>query len=217
MTTTVNSSTATTATSSTATSLTATSAADLSSQFLKMLVAQMKNQDPLNPTDNAQITSQMAQISTVSQLGNVNTAISGLTTQFGQLQAIQGVGLMGHEVTVAGNQLRVAGSAADAAFQLPTTASAVQVQVLDASGNVVDTIKMSNVSAGVHSFNWTVPTAQQGKSLHFAVTAQANGQDITATALENQKITAVSSANNTLAIELANGQQVSYGDVLTVK
>lgn len=214
MSTTVNSSTSASTATGSPSALTATSAADLSSQFLKMLVAQMQNQDPLNPTDNSQITSQMAQISTVSQLGTINTSIGGLGTQFGQLQAVQGAGLVGHSVSVQGNQLRVNGAAADAGFQLASAADAVQVQVTDPAGNVLDTINLSNVSAGTHSFNWTVPSANQGEALSFNVSATAGGQAVSATPLENQTVSSVSSSNNSLAIELANGQQVAYSDVV---
>ncbi|MDQ6680312.1 MAG: flagellar hook assembly protein FlgD, partial [Pseudomonadota bacterium] len=58
-------------------------------RFLKLLVAQMKNQDPLSPMDNAQVTSQMAQINTVSGIDKLNKTVEGLSSQFAQLQAVQ--------------------------------------------------------------------------------------------------------------------------------
>ena len=69
-------------------------------RFLKLLVAQMQNQDPLNPMDNAQVTSQMAQINTVSGIEKLNTTVPGLNSQFVQLQALQGATLVGRDVTV---------------------------------------------------------------------------------------------------------------------
>ena len=59
-------------------------------RFLKLLVTQMQNQDPLNPMDNAQITSQLAQINTVNGIDKLNTTVEGLNTQFVQMQALQG-------------------------------------------------------------------------------------------------------------------------------
>ena len=78
-----------------------------SDRFLKLLVAQMKNQDPLNPMDNAQVTSQMAQINTVTGIDKLNSTVQGLSTQFVQLQAMQGASLVGRDVIVAGNKLSV--------------------------------------------------------------------------------------------------------------
>src|ERR1700712_3697430 len=84
-----------------------TSAEDQSNRFLKLLVAQMSNQDPLNPMDSAQVTSQMAQISTVQGVQTLNKTVSGLDSQFTQLQTMQGAALVGHDVATDGNSLRV--------------------------------------------------------------------------------------------------------------
>jgi flagellar basal-body rod modification protein FlgD len=65
----------------------------------------MQNQDPLNPMDNAQITSQMAQINTVSGIEKLNTSVPASTASFVQLQALAGASLVGHDVTLAGNRL----------------------------------------------------------------------------------------------------------------
>ena len=85
-----------------------------SDRFLKLLVAQMQNQDPLNPMDNAQVTSQMAQINTVTGIEKLNTTVQGLNGQFVQLQALQGASLVGRDVIVAGNRCSVDRRAASA-------------------------------------------------------------------------------------------------------
>src|SRR4051812_530763 len=74
-------------------------------RFLKLLVAQLKNQDPLNPMDNAQVTTQMAQIQTVSGIDKLNTTVQGLNGQFAQLQALSGASLVGHDVLIEGNRI----------------------------------------------------------------------------------------------------------------
>src|SRR5438045_7853032 len=86
---------------------TATDDPGSSDRFLKLLVTQLQNQDPLNPMDNAQVTSQMAQINTVTGIDKLNTTVQGLSSQFVQLQAMQGASLVGRDVIVAGNKLRV--------------------------------------------------------------------------------------------------------------
>ena len=65
----------------------ASDASVTSDRFLKLLVAQMQNQDPLNPMDNAQVTSQMAQINTVTGIDKLNATVQGLSSQFMQLIA----------------------------------------------------------------------------------------------------------------------------------
>ena len=122
----------------------AASTTDLSDRFLKLLVTQMQNQDPLNPLDNAQVTTQMAQINTVSGIDKLNKSFADLsntlTTKLGsvmgpsldklnatlqtlsgqmlQSQALQGAGLVGHTVLLSGNQLSFSSSkAADGSTQ----------------------------------------------------------------------------------------------------
>ena len=76
-------------------------------RFLKLLVAQMQNQDPLNPMDNAQVTSQMAQINTVTGLQKVNESIQTLGSRLLQSQAMQGASVIGHDVTFEGDSVTV--------------------------------------------------------------------------------------------------------------
>ena len=87
-------------------------------RFLKLLVAQMQNQDPMNPLDNAQVTSQMAQINTVTGNDKLNTTVAGLNGQLVQLQALQGATLVGRAVTVAGDRLAVVDGQGVGGFEL---------------------------------------------------------------------------------------------------
>src|SRR3954453_19541664 len=131
-----------------------------SDRFLKLLVAQMQNQDPLNPMDNAQVTSQMAQINTVSGIDKLNTTVQGLQSQFVQMQALQGATLVGHDVVVAGNKLDFSDGAGGVAasgiggFELTSPADAVKGEITTAAGRVVDTVQRGAATAGRHSFEW---------------------------------------------------------------
>jgi len=194
-------------------SVSATNSTDQADRFLKLLVAQMKNQDPLNPLDNAQVTSQMAQISTVSGLDKVNTSVNNLGTQFSSLQAMQAAALVGHDVVIEGNQLATSGASASGGFELGSKADKVSIQITNAAGGVVDTVNLTNVDAGRQSFNWNVPSAYQGQALNFKVSATASGATVSTMALQTQKINAVSNFNNTLALELDDGSRVAYDAV----
>jgi flagellar basal-body rod modification protein FlgD len=63
-----------------------TSAADQQDRFMKLLVAQMQNQDPLNPMDNAQMTTQIAQINTVAGIEKLNTTVQGMASEFAAMR-----------------------------------------------------------------------------------------------------------------------------------
>ena len=127
-------------------------------RFLKLLVAQMSNQDPLNPLDNAQVTSQMAQISTVSGLDKLNKTVEGLNRQFVQMQALQGASLVGRDVILPGDRLAPNDAGlVQGGFELAAPADSVRIEVLNAGGHVIDTINLGAEGAGRHGFEWTPP------------------------------------------------------------
>jgi flagellar basal-body rod modification protein FlgD len=185
-------------------------------RFLKLLVAQMQNQDPLNPMDNAQVTSQMAQINTVSGIAQLNTTVQSLSAQFAQLQAVQGATLVGRDVIVPGNKLDVDPTTAigQGGFQTATPADAVKVEILAPSGAVVQTLNLGAEGAGLHSFAWPSGTATNASGLTFRVTATSGGKAIPATALMRDRVDAVSTSGNVFSLELENSGTVPYSTVV---
>ncbi|MEO6897005.1 MAG: flagellar hook capping FlgD N-terminal domain-containing protein [Caldimonas sp.] len=184
-------------------------------RFLKLLVAQMKNQDPLNPMDNAQVTSQMAQINTVTGIDKLNTTVQGLSSQFMQLQAVQGASLVGRDVIVPGNKLSIDETAAvgQGGFELTGAADAVKVEILSPSGAVVQTLNLGAEGAGVHSFNWPSGTATSASGLTFRVSATSGGVATTATALMRDRVDAISVSGTTFNLELDSSGTVPYSAV----
>lgn len=220
----LNSATGTGSTSNTGSgsnsSLSATSAAATQNQFLTMLVAQMKNQDPMNPMDNAQLTSQLAAIQTVSGIGDLNTTVQGLGTQFSQMSALQSVNLVGHSVTVQGNVLSqdaANSSNADGSYSLANAATAVQMQVFDGAGNLVATKNLGAQNAGMHSFNWAAGSAAAASSGYtFKITATSGTTPVTATTYSQDKVVAVTNSGNTLQLQLQNLGTVNYSAVQNI-
>lgn len=154
MTTSVQSSTSTTATQA-ATSASSTQLAATQDRFLSLLVAQLKNQDPLNPMDNAQVTSQMAQLSTVSGINQLNSTVQALSASMATTQSLQATSMIGHAALVPGKQIDLLSGKSDAAVELTQPADKVTVTVADAQGNVVRTLQLGSQSAaGVVSFQW---------------------------------------------------------------
>jgi flagellar basal-body rod modification protein FlgD len=191
------------------------SAEDQSNRFLKLLVAQMSNQDPLNPMDSAQVTSQMAQISTVQGVQTLNKTVSGLDTQFTQLQTMQGAALVGHDVATEGNSVRVDPSThhGDGGFEITNPATSVSVDVVNSAGQTIGTVKMGAQPAGRHSFDYDVPPGAQGQPLTFKVTAMNNTAELDSLPLAYNSISAVSTLNGKVAVELDNGKRVDYSAV----
>ncbi|TAK96289.1 MAG: flagellar hook assembly protein FlgD [Aquabacterium sp.] len=220
--TTVTNNTATSSTSSTSSSTTSTTGAnsmtEASDRFLKLLVTQMQNQDPLNPADNSQITSQMAQINTVTGIDKLNTTMTSFSTNMTQMQMLQGASLVGHQVVMNGNQLFVGSDGkTSAGYNLAGAATTVQIDILDAAGNKLDTISQSGVAAGDQGFQWTPPSGTSTNGLTFKVTATGgNGKAITATPLMSDLVDAVSASNGTLNLELRNAGTTAYSKIKSV-
>jgi len=137
--------------------------ADLSEQFLTLLVAQMKNQDPLNPMDNSQMTSQIAQINTVSGINDLNDTLGAITGQIDTSQRLQASALIGRNVLVPGAEIGVGevGAATPFGMELPEDAAKVTVTISDAMGTVVHQSSYENIEAGVQSFQWNGKDASE--------------------------------------------------------
>ena len=123
-------------------------------RFLKLLTTQLKNQDPLNPMDNAQMTSQMAQISTVDGIERLNATLQTLLSNSADTQTMQAATLVGHGVMVPGSAFDLAGGKAVAGVDLAGAADNVSVTITDANGLAVRTMKLGAQKAGVMAFSW---------------------------------------------------------------
>jgi len=192
-----------------------TSASDTEDRFLKLLVAQMQNQDPLNPMDNAQVTTQMAQIQTVSGIDKLNTTVQGLNSQFAQLQALGGAALVGRDVLIEGNRLVAdADGVGRGGFELASQADHVKLEVLDASGRVIDSSDLGAMASGRHTFDWA-PSAgvNAANASSFRITATLGATSVSATTFTRDRVDAVSAGPTGLVLELANAGLVTYDQV----
>ncbi len=133
---------------------TANTAADTQDRFLKLLTTQLKNQDPLNPMDNAQLTSQLAQISTVDGIERLNATLQKLLSNNVDGEALQAAALVGHQVMVAGSGLTLTSSGAVGGLELSAAADQVVLTIKDANGLTMKTLDLGNLGAGAHNFAW---------------------------------------------------------------
>jgi flagellar basal-body rod modification protein FlgD len=173
----------------------------------------MQNQDPLNPMDNAQITSQMAQINTVSGIEKLNTTVAGLNGQFVQLQALAGASLVGHDVTLAGNRLSIQDGVGVGGVELAGTAESVKVEILSPGGQVVDTIDMGTQAAGRHGFTWDASKLTDTEGYRFRVAAKTGTVAVGSTPLMRDRVQAVSADGSTLVLQTQYSGSVAYSDV----
>ncbi|MBN2419553.1 MAG: hypothetical protein JXL81_09235 [Deltaproteobacteria bacterium] len=123
--------------------------------FMKLFLAQMNHQDPLNPMDTTQFSSQLAQFSTLEQLYNVNEnleSIEGIQNGDSKYNAL---GLMGKEVQAQSNSLFLDGeSPAKGAFYIDEAAEGCIVRIYDENGKAIKDIDLEGLPAGTHSFEW---------------------------------------------------------------
>jgi len=124
--------------------------------FLKLLVAQMQNQDPLKPQDPTQMASQLAQFNMVEQQINTNKLLGQLVGSGNSTgdQSISTATYLGRSVTVNQNQLRYDGTAQTFTATLDTAATQARVTIFDVNGAPVRTMQLANLSAGVNAISW---------------------------------------------------------------
>ncbi|SER14589.1 flagellar basal-body rod modification protein FlgD [Rosenbergiella nectarea] len=131
------------------------SSTDLQNQFLTLLIAQLKNQDPTNPMDNSQLTTQLAQINTLAGIENLNTTLSSISGQINTNQSVQNTLLIGHGVMVPGDAILVGEEATTPfGFETDAAASAVTATIKDSDGNVIAQLDLGPMGAGTHTFQW---------------------------------------------------------------
>ena len=127
--------------------------------FLKLMITQLKNQDPLSPSDSSQYAAQLAQFSSLEQLQNINTSLgTSINANYQLTQSINNTmtaALIGKEVKLSGNQIHYNNDTSiSLGYNLPAEASSVTVKVMDKDGNIVKTIANGDKTSGDHKLSW---------------------------------------------------------------
>jgi flagellar basal-body rod modification protein FlgD len=207
---------------SSASGATGTSGSDLQQTFLQLLVTQLQNQDPTNPMDSSQMTSQLAQIDTVSGIQSLNTSLSSLSTQLSAGQNAQAALLIGSTVLAPATSVSVSGGAATAlGVSLPSAASDVQLTVTNSAGQVVNNVDLGPQPAGNVPVTWT-PKDASGNALPdgtYTVSAIAtvNGNTASATTLAASQVqSVVQQSDGSAGLALANGNTVPLSSVAAI-
>ena len=186
-------------------------------RFLSLLVAQMKNQDPLNPLDNAQVTSQLAQLSTVQGIENMNASLTALATSLGGNQMAQSANLIGRTVLVPGSTVSPIALQDVMGFELTRPADKVTLTIHDAAGNQVRSLDLGPREAGLNVLAWDGLT-DSGKfapagAYQFRINAVQGGQALGSTALHLGAVNSVSQGSQGVKLNLAGNESVGYADI----
>jgi flagellar basal-body rod modification protein FlgD len=186
-------------------------------RFLTLLTAQLKNQDPLNPLDNAQMTSQLAQISTLDGITKLNATLQSLLTNATDTQTMQAAALVGHGVLIAGNALPMSNGAALGGVDLASGADKVTVTIKDANGLPLRTLDLGALDAGSHNFTWDGKTdsgvAAANGAYTFKVAAVQGGNSVDAAGLQLGVVSSVTRSGTGFSLDLGAGVQVGMSDV----
>lgn len=123
--------------------------------FLKLMITQLENQDPLSPQENTEFIAQLAQFSSVESLDRLNNNFDSFTQNFVANQALQASSLVGRSVSVATDQARLeAGRSVTALIEVPASTDDVNIDVFDSAGSLVDQIPLGSSAAGELAFRW---------------------------------------------------------------
>ncbi len=186
-------------------------------RFLTLLVAQMKNQDPLNPLDNAQVTSQLAQLSTVQGIENMNSSLAALASSMGANQMAQAANLIGRAVLVPGDSISPAEMEDVIGFDLSRPADKVTVDILDAAGSVVRSLDLGPREDGINVLAWDGLTGNGSEApdgaYRFTINAVQGGQQVSSTALHLGLVNSVSQGSTGVQLNLLGNDRVSYAEI----
>lgn len=199
--------TTSTSTSDQSTSATQTLGKD---DFLRLMVAQLRNQDPLNPMNNTEFVAQTAQFTSLEQLQNINSTLNRLASQSNSGGIASASALLGKTVTVNGSALALGSTGtATLAYALPTGAAAAAIRIFDQSGNAVRTMVVGQQGAGPHQlvFDGLDDSGRRlgaGSYSYQVVAADTTGQAVPGVYTGAGQVTGISVEGNTLMLVVGN-------------
>lgn len=186
-------------------------------RFLKLLTTQLRNQDPLNPMDNAQMTSQLAQISTVDGINKLNATLEKLVGSQQGSEALQAAALVGRDVLVEGKNLQIAGAGASGGVELQSDADKVSVSIVDANGLTVRTLSLGALEAGSHRYAWDgkSDSGEQVADGAYSMKIQAlkGNTEVAASALQVSRVASVVREPTGVRLDLGAQGRIGLDDV----
>jgi len=191
-------------------------------EFLKLMMAQLKNQDPLEPMENGEFLGQMAQFSTVNSIGEMSKQLQGLSDQMASSRMLSSGSLIGRSVLSSGNYGElVEGKTLDGAVRLTEPVDGAVVYIRNSIGQVMETFELGPVGAGDYPFSWdgALPggvNALPGR-YQVDVSVSRGGKTYAAKALLYIPVNSVSMRGQEIVLNLQNGTQIPLSQVSTMR
>ncbi len=182
--------------------------------FLKMLVAQLKNQNPLNPMDGTDFAAQLAQFSSLEQLTNMSAQMEKLSSSIGSMVNSQLIDMIGSSVTARGNSIAADGTVKTLTYTLPSDIKSGDVFIYDSSSNVIAKLPIGSAKAGLNTMAWN--TSGRTGNYTFAVAGvDLQGKPVNGTTMMSGTVTGVNIQNGTSTL-VVNGQNIAFGDIVSI-
>jgi flagellar basal-body rod modification protein FlgD len=189
--------------------------------FLQLLVTQLQNQDPLNPSDSTEFTAQLATFSSLEELQNINSTLESVSTSQSILTNSQAVDYIGKQIQAVGNRLYLQdGESEPAEFALAEDAARVYIKIYNEYGMFIRDLEFGSMSAGPQSVNWDGmdyqdQQAPDGSYIFETFSVDSEGNTVEATTFTAGRVEGVYYKYGTAFLVTAN-QEIPMGNVVQV-
>ncbi len=188
--------------------------------FMTLMITQFRNQNPFEPTDNGEFLGQLAQFGTVDGIERLNSAFLGLSDSIYSDQALKAATLVGKDVLAVTDKAYLPESGSlSGAIELSSSAQDVEIDITDASGQLVQRLKLGARSSGTVEFEWNGLTDAQQR-------ADAGNYTISARAVRGREVESVETMiragidsvslgkpGQSMSLNLTGGDSLSMGQV----
>ncbi|MEC8009172.1 MAG: flagellar hook assembly protein FlgD [Pseudomonadota bacterium] len=123
-------------------------------QFLELMIAQLENQNPLDPQEGGEFLAQLAQFSMNDGIERLNESVTTIQTNFRSSQALQAASLVGRSVAVTSSEFYSSGSGVDGSIELENSTSNVRIEITNTAGEIIQEYDLGTTAAGTKAFSW---------------------------------------------------------------
>ena len=196
-----------------------TSAADLSKNFLKMLTVQLQNQDPMNPMDNAAMTSQLAALNQVDGINKLNTSVTALVAQMQSANFMNLSSTVGKTALAQGSQAYFAGQPVGMAAKLDAPAASLKAVIRDSNSKIVNQFDFGSTPAGMTDFIWDGGD-DAGKQVAYGIytleltATDAQGKTSTPASYMGAMVTSIGQEGLEMKVGLSDGRNILSTDIV---
>jgi len=196
--------------------------------FLKLLIAQLTHQDPLNPTEDKEFIAQLAQFTSLEQLQGINEGVTTLNTSMQTGQMVNATSFIGKDVLANGDQITKIGDGygqvvtTELRFSIDSNISKGQINIFDSVGNLVFTDTLGSYNAGEYGYQWHGYNSLGKETPNGTYTAVVSAQDsddkaVMVTTQFVGRVIGVENKDGVFSLVLAGGRRVKFTDVVEVQ